>query len=458
VTPTLTAAGEGFSFADPYAIGLAFLGIAVIAAIAALSHQGERAFSASIIYLGLGLVAAAAIEGLGIGWIDPIDDAEVIQRMAEIAVIIALFSAGLKVERNLRWASWSPVPRLLLLALPLTIGALVVFGTAVMGLSLAAAIALGAILAPTDPVLAGDIGIGPPGEEEEPEPNFALTAEAGLNDGLAYPFVFLAIFVGLEGGTGWVGEWLLADVIYAVAIGVLVGAVVGYGTAKVVVPLRNRGLMNDDYDGFVAIAALLLIYGLTEIAGAYGFLAAFVGGLAFRRYEHGHEMNRAVHDGAETVEKFGELALILLLGSIISFDALSAPGIGGFLLVPVLLLVVRPAIAWLSLLGSHSIAGNERLFVSFFGVRGIGSLYYVAVFIGSGAVSASEGRELFWTVALVVMASILLHGFASAPLERRLLPEIEPQPRFRRGGLSGAVAMSRFSQADAAPPPARAER
>ncbi len=444
----LPAAGEGFSFAAPYAIGLAFLGVAVLTAIFALSHQGERPFSASVIYLGLGLLAAGAIELLSIGWLNPIDDAKVVERLSEIAVIIALFSAGLKVEREVKPTQWGPVWRLLLIALPLTIAVLVVFGTQVMGFSLAAAIALGAILAPTDPVLAGDIGIGPPGEEEEPEPSFALTSEAGLNDGLAYPFVFLAVFVGTEGGTDWLGEWLLADVLYAGVGGVVLGAAVGYGFAKLTVPLRDRGLLNHDYDGYLAIAAILLIYGLTEVAGAYGFLAAFIGGLAFRRYEHGHELNRAVHDGAETVEKFGELALILLLGSLMSFDAISEPGVAGWLLVPLLLLVIRPGIGLLSLLGSRAVLGRERLFVAFFGVRGIGSLYYVAVFLGTGAVSADEGRELFWTVALCVIGSIALHGIASAPLERRLLPEDEPQGRLRHVRRAGAVALSGFRRPD----------
>jgi sodium/hydrogen antiporter len=273
-------------------------------------------------------------------------------------------------------------------------------------------------------VLAGDVGIGPPGEEEEPEPNFALTAEAGLNDGLAYPFVFLAIFIGVEGGTDWVGEWLLADVLYAIVVGCLMGAAIGYGVAKLAVPLRDRNLLSRHLDGWMAVAALLLIYGLTEIVGAYGFLGAFAGGLAFRRYEHGHEINRAVHDGAETVEKFGELALILLLGSLMSFDAISEPGVAGWLLVPLLLLVIRPVIAYLALLGTRELLPHgERVFVAFFGVRGIGSLYYLAVVIQSGAISTNEQLEVFWTAGICIMVSIGLHGILSAPLERRLLPE-----------------------------------
>ena len=212
----LIAAEKGFSFADVYAVGLLFCGVAVLAAIGALSHQHERAFSASLIYLGLGVGSAVAIEVLGIGWLSPIADAELLERVSELAIVIALFATGLKLDRPLTWESWSSVARLLAVAMPLTIAAVALFGSAVMGLSLGSALVLGAILAPTDPVLAGDVGVGPPGDEDEREPNFSLTGEAGLNDGLAFPFLFLGLFVAEEGGSDWLVSWLLADVLYAV--------------------------------------------------------------------------------------------------------------------------------------------------------------------------------------------------------------------------------------------------
>src|SRR3990170_4203236 len=106
--------------------------------------------------------------------------------------------------------------------MPLTMAGIALFASGVMGLSLAAALLLGAILCPTDPVLAGDIGVGPPGDEEEHEPNFALTAEAGANDGLAFPLVLIGVYVAEQGGTGWIGEWLLADLLYPVLAGVAI--------------------------------------------------------------------------------------------------------------------------------------------------------------------------------------------------------------------------------------------
>ncbi len=419
------AAERGFSFADPYAIGLAFAGVAVFAAVGALSHQQERAFSASLIYLALGIAAATMIDLLGVAWIDPLKDATLIEHLAEFAVIVALFGAGLKLERAFDRRMWGSVARLLGIVMPLTIAAVAVFGSAVMGLSLGAAIILGAALAPTDPVLAGDVGVGPPGDEEEREPNFALTAEAGLNDGLAFPFVFLGAFVAAEGGSGWVTEWLAADVLYAVLVGTALGAAGGYAIAASIARLRERRLMIAALDGWVAVAAVLLVYGLTEIAGAYGFLAAFAAGVAFRNYEHGHEMNGSVHHGAEVVEKFCELGLILLLGSLITVTGLGEVGAAGWLLVGVLLLVIRPLATVLAFVGSGT-APRERAFIAWFGVRGIGSLYYVSIALGLGILSVDESRSLFWTVAACVVASIVVHGVTATPLSRRLLDESPP--------------------------------
>lgn len=415
----MTAAAPGFDFADPYAIGLAFTGIAVFAAIGALSHEADRAFSASLIYLLLGLAAAAGIELLGVSWIDPIADAEVFERASELAVIIALFATGLKLERELTLRGWRNVIRLLAIAMPLTIAAVALFGSWAMGLSAGAAIALGACLAPTDPVLAGDIGVGPPGDEEEREPNFSITGEAGLNDGLAFPFLLLGVVVA---GHDSVAEWFAADVVYAIVGGVAIGAALGYGVAGLAVRLRDRRLLSEEFDGWMAVAAVLLIYGVAEICGAYGFLAAFAGGVAFRRYEHTHEHNRRVHDGAEVVEKFGELALILLLGSSMTVSGLGVPGLAGWALVAALLLAIRPLAVLTSLAGT-GLRRGERLFVGWFGVRGIGSLYYAAVAIGLGAFSDAEAETLFWTVAAVVIVSISVHGVTAAPLGRRWLGE-----------------------------------
>ena len=389
----------------------------MFAAIGALSHQHERAFSASLIYMALGLTAAAVMAGIGVDGLHPLENARLLEWVSEIVVVIALFATGLRLDRPPNLRSWGPVWRLLIVAMPLTIGAVTLFGVHAMGLSLGAAVVLGAILAPTDPVLAGDIGVGPPGEEDEREPSVALTGEAGLNDGLAFPFVFLGLYL-LADEDGWGLEWLTADLIYAIPVGLAIGGAGGYLIAALAVRLRKRELLAPQLDGWMAIPTVLTVYGLAELAGAYGFLAAFAGGLGFRGYERSHNYNKRVHGGVETVEKFGELSVILLIGSMVTLDGLEAPGLSGWLLVPVLLLAIRPLSVIVALAGS-GLDWRERAFIAWFGVRGVGSLYYAAVAVGAGAL-AGDARAVVWTALACVIVSVVVHGVSASPLERRL--------------------------------------
>jgi NhaP-type Na+/H+ or K+/H+ antiporter len=431
--PGPLAADTGFSFADPFAVGLLFIGVAVFAAVGALSHQHERAFSASLIYLVLGCGAAVAIHVSGLDWVDPVADASLVDHLTEIAVIIALFSAGLKLDRPLTWRAWGSTARLLLIAMPATIGLIALLGSQLLGLSAAAALLLGACLAPTDPVLAGDIGVGPPGDEDEHEPNFALTSEAGLNDGLAFPFVLAGIYMAGESGASWVGEWLAADVAYAIAGGTAIGAAVGLAAAWSVKRLRDRELLAPALDGYHAIATVLVIYGLAEIAGTYGFLAAFAGGLAFRRYESDHEVNGRVHEGAELTEKLLELSVILLLGSMLTLTGLQAPGWEGWLLAALVIAAVRPLACAAALAGSQLERPTEKTFVAWFGVRGVGSLFYVAVAVDADVLAGAERDLLVWTVIACVLCSIVVHGITAGPSMRRML---RPPPSPARASSS----------------------
>lgn len=408
----------------------------MFAAVGALSHQHERAFSASLIYLGLGAAAAVAIGTFEIAWIDPVADAKLVEHLAEAALVIALFSAGLKLDRPLRLRDWSTVGRLLLLAMPLTIAAIALLGGALLGLSTAAALLLGAALAPTDPVLAGDIGVGPPGDEDEHEPNFALTAEAGLNDGLAGPFVLAGILVA-EGQEDWGLEWFASDVVYAIVVGIAIGAATGTLAAWSVKRLRSRDLLDATFDGFHAIATALVIYGVVELAAGYGFLGVFAGGIAFRRYEHDHEVNASVHEGAERIEKLLELAVILLLGSMLTFAGLEAPGWEGWLLAILLLAVVRPLACLLSLVGSRMDHPGEKAFVAWFGVRGVGTLYYLALIVASDVLGDAERDLVVWTCIAAVLVSIVVHGITAGPSLRALLvrqraARAQPSPGLRR--------------------------
>ncbi len=414
------AASRGFDFLDVYAIGLLAGGLALLVAVLALSRQSERPFSAAVVYLVMGAIASLGLTALGVNLLDPIEDAVLIERAAELAVIIALFSAGVKLDRPLGWEAWNSTRRLIIIVMPLTIAAIAAFGSLVMGLSLGAAIVLGAVLAPTDPVLAGDVQVGPPGEEQESETHFALTSEAGLNDGLAFPFVFLGVFVA-SGGSDWWSEWIAADLFYGLLIAVVVGALGGWGLSKATGWWRSRDWLLADYDGWLAVAGVLVVYGLTEAIGAYGFLAAFAGGLAFRRRERGRvqDHHTRIHYGAQTVEQMSELALVLLLGSTVTLTGLAVPGFSGWMLVPLLLFVIRPAAVAIAFTRSR-LSVPERLFIGWFGVRGIGSFYYAAVAITTGVLSAGEAELIYWTVVACAGVSILLHGISSSPLSQRL--------------------------------------
>jgi NhaP-type Na+/H+ or K+/H+ antiporter len=438
----LLAAAPGFDFADTYDVGVIFVGVAVFAAVGALSHQHERAFSASLIYLGLGAGAAVVIGGLELDWLHPIEDAALLEHLAEAALIMALFSAGLKLDRALTARAWATVSRLLLIAMPITIGLVALAGGLLLGLTAAAALLLGAALAPTDPVLAGDIGVGPPGEEDEHEPSFALTAEAGLNDGLAAPFVLAGILVAEESGADWTLEWLAVDVVYAVLVGVAVGGGIGLLAAWSVKRLRSRDMLLGTFDGFHAIATALVIYGVAETLAGYGFIGVFAGGIAFRRYEADHEMNHSVHEGSERLEKLLELSVILLLGSMLTLDGLRAPGWEGWALAVLLLVALRPLACALSLVGSRMERPGEKAFVAWFGVRGVGTLYYAAVIVTAGVLPPGEQATVVWTAIAAVLLSIVVHGITGGPSIRRLLApqrereaaerelaEREPRPR-----------------------------
>jgi sodium/hydrogen antiporter len=411
---------EGFDLGGLYVLGLLGLGVALFVAVGALSHQQERAFSAAVFYIVLGAVGAVALSLLDVRPFDPVRDHTLVERLTELALILAVFAAGLTVEREVRRRSVISISVLLLVVMPLTIALIAVFGRVAMGLSLGAAVVLGAVLAPTDPVLAGDVGLGPPGDVAQGEPRLSLHTEAAINDGLAAPFLLLGLFVADHGGTSWVGEWLWADIVYAVSVACVVGAVMGVGAAWLMTRARKRGLIDRTLDGFAALALVLVVYGAAELLGSYGLLALFVAGFTFRRYAFEHEVHRGVHRGADTAGTFLELLVLLLLGSMLTVDGLGAPGVAGWLLAPLLIVVIRPALV-MATSGRGLASLGERVFLAFFGVRGVAALFYAAVVAESGAISAAETKTVVWTAVVCVIVSIVVHGTSSTALTRLLL-------------------------------------
>ena len=264
---------------DPYHILLVALGASLLVAYW-LPHKFLRrppAATALLMACGMGgsLIFPEAFAG-----IDPTQNPAIWEIAAELVVIVVLFSTGLRIDRLGTWRMWLPTVRLLAITMPLTIAAVALLGWSLAGMTIAGAVLLGAVLAPTDPVLAGDLQIGPPLEGKERPVRFALTTEAGLNDGLAFPFVYLALHLASQGGdpSQWILDWLAWDVVYRIVVGTVLGIVIGWLLGRIVaVPAWNTVAVSGP--GVLALAGVFLAYGLVELAEGYGFIAAFVAGL-----------------------------------------------------------------------------------------------------------------------------------------------------------------------------------
>ena len=374
----------------------------------------------------------------------PQEHLAITQRLTEFVVLIALMGAGLKLDRALAWVTCALTWRLLGIAMPLTIALLAVLGHALLGLGAAAAILLGASLAPTDPVLASDVQVGPPGEGLEDEVRFTLTSEAGLNDGLAFPFVNLAIALALAGQTGepWLVKWLTVDVLWKLSAGLVAGWIVGRVLGWLTFRLPNRARLSRTGDGFVALGITCLAYGLTEMIHGYGFLAVFVAALGLRSAERNSKYHEKLHDFTEQLERLTMMMLLVLFGGAIAdgglFRAVSFEVVVYALLA---VFLVRPLSGWISLLGRDQRL-DEKAVISFFGIRGLGSAYYLAYGLGH---AKFEQPDLLWsTTGLIVLISILLHGTTVTPVMRYL-----DRQRQKRGDVVEAMCPT-----DVAPVPA----
>lgn len=398
-----------------YNIVVIILGLAFLAAAALPRLMDNTPISLPIVYVAVGMV-------LPLVWgdlpeVDLIRFGVATERLTELAVIISLMSAGLKIDRPMGLYRWGSTWRLLAVTMPLSIAALALGGAWLLGLPLAAAVLLGAVLAPTDPVLASSVQVGRPGGGEEDEARFALTSEAGLNDGLAFPFVNLAIVLALAGVTSEaLTRWLLLDVLWKVAAGLFMGVVIGRGIAMLVFKVCKPGAIGD---GFVAIALTLVAYGGTELAHGYGFLGVFVAALAFRRYEHNHDYHVALHDFSEQIETLLMAILLMLFGASITSGLFAPLDAGGVLLALIFLLLIRPLAGLLGLLGSKA-SREQRFKISVFGIRGIGTFYYLAYALNHGLFNETQARMIWAVAGFIVLASIVLHGTTAARVMRRV--------------------------------------
>jgi NhaP-type Na+/H+ or K+/H+ antiporter len=403
-----------------YQAGMVFVGAVVCVGIAALTRQHQRPYSATVFYLLLGLLGSVLLGSAGIGRLDPIADHRVFEHVTELALVVAVFGAGLAVERQVARYSLVLVLLLLVIVMPLTILAIAAYGMTAMGLPLGAAVLLGAVLAPTDPVLAGELGLGPPGSPTQGEPRFSLHTEAAANDGLASPFVLLGLFIAGRGQTNWLGTWVLQDIIYGVGAAVVLGIAAGWLSATALERSRSRQLFSPALDGFLAPACAVIIYAVGQAIGTYGLLAVFIAGITFSRRDEGHEVGPRLHQGAELTGRLLEMAIILMIGASLTSAGLAAPGLSGWLLAPLLILIIRPVLVYL-VTERGPMARRARLFLGFFGVRGVAAIYYAMIVTGSHQLPPAQTHRIVWTTLACVAVSIVIHGVSATPLTRRWL-------------------------------------
>lgn len=377
----------------------------------------KYAVSAPIAFVGAGMLLGLAVDRRHLS---PIAEPELTKHLAELTVIVALMGVGLAIDRPIGLRSWSVTWRLLFVAMPAGVAALAGAGW-LLGLAPATALLLAAILAPTDPVLASDVQVEGPttGEDAEPEEDdevrFALTSEAGLNDGLAAPLVYLAVFIATKSFSPW--EWIAWDVLGKALIGVVIGFGAGWllGRMTFTAPATSFRLA-ESREPVLALAMTLGVFGLAQVLHGYGFIAVFVAAITLRSAARNHDFHGELHDFIGELEHILTWGVLLLVGAAVTAGLLAPLTVSGAVLGVLLVLVVRPLIAWLSLAGSE-LSRSERWVTAAFGVRGVSSIYYLA------AVGLHFRDELPWlwaTLGFTVILSVVLHGIAATPVMRFL--------------------------------------
>jgi NhaP-type Na+/H+ or K+/H+ antiporter len=437
------------------AIGFLVVGLVLVGFSFATSVLERLRIPVPAVYLLVGLALGPAGVGF-LSW-DLVHEADLFERLTEIAVVVSLFTVGLNIRRSPTDPGWLVPVRLATVTMVLTIAALAFVGVAWLGLSLGAAVLLGAILAPTDPVLATEVQLR--GATDRNELRHALSGEAGLNDGAAFPFVMLglgllALHPDAEGGLGglWADQpftllgWAWWDLLWAVGVGLAIGGAVGWLVGHGTLVLQRKRGITIGLHEFLVLGLIALAYGLAELVYAYGFLAVFAAGYALRYIElraADHSPHPARVPSAPAREKVADSdelqepqkAAQFLAASLLDFNdklehlllAAVMVLVGGVLvaehwstdtlwLAPLLFIVIRPAAVAIGL-ARGSTGPVPVALMGWFGVRGIGSLYYLTYAIEHG-LSDPLGQRLTGIVLSLIVVSVVVHGISVVPLMR----------------------------------------
>lgn len=346
-------------------------------------------------------------------------DRQLMEYITEFIVIISLAGTGLKMKRPPGWKSWSTGWYLLGIAMPLTIASISLLGWGWLGLAPASAILLGAVLAPTDPVLAANVQVGPPKDNSaEDEVRFGLTLEAGLNDGLAFPFVYLALALVVSTNvTNTLLTWAWWDFGYRIGMGLLCGLLLGKGLVNIFNRFRLRMLKIHNTkieEGFFILAATLLTYSITEIVEGYGFLAVFVAAVVSGNVEASNvDSRQQSYEAIDQVEQAVLGIFLIAFGGITATGGLTELTWQGAVVGLLVLLLLRPLAGMLAFLPSR-LPFVEKMAISYFGIRGVGSLYYLAY--AHNSEQFPEIDSVWSIVNFTMLVSILLHGLSVKPV------------------------------------------
>lgn len=417
--------------------GLLFIGMALSG-----SAISRWPVTTAMLYLAVGVLLGPHVAGLL--HLDVGTDAGALERVSELAVIVSLFTAGLKLRIPVLDRRWLIAVRLAVASMAITVALVATAVVVVLGLPWGVGIIVGAILAPTDPVLASDVQVEHPFDQNRLR--FALTGEASLNDGTAFPFLMLGLgLLGLHDlGSGF-WRWVAIDVLWATAAGLGVGAALGTAVGKLVLYLRRTHREAVGLDDFLALGLIALAYGIAIACHAYGFLAVFAAGLALRGVERQasvrtrqspaelteraglSEEEAAVHpDKApaymaqavlafnEQLERIGEVAIVVVVGALLSPALLTWRALW---LIPVLFVIIRPLSVVIGLAGA-GVTRQEMVLSGWFGVRGVGSVFYLAYALVHGLPAPFRDDVVNLTLA-VIAASVLMHGVTVTPLMAR---------------------------------------
>ncbi|MBD0345887.1 MAG: sodium:proton antiporter [Coleofasciculus sp. Co-bin14] len=395
---------------DIYILDLLVIGLLLLTITLGSGWISRLPLSYALIYLVVGIVLGP----YGIHLIQLRPDAEFLERLTEFVVIVSVFGCGLKMNRPLKLWAWNTTARLIGFLMPISIFAIAAICHWLLGFGWGAAILLGAILAPTDPVLASEVQLA--NVEDKDELRFGLTSEGGLNDALAFPFVYFGLYWLKDGNwENWFKQWVAIDLLWAIASGIVMGIVVAKSIVWINQRVQRFRPVDDLIEDFIALSTILLTYSLTELVNGYGFLAVFVAGVVVQAsYYREQDKRLAQLEFTERVEKLLEIGTILLLGSLLLVPPMLKYAGQALVVAGLLLFVIRPVAVWISMLGSRLPAPTLGLF-GWFGIRGVGSLYYLCYAFGHG-LKGETGEQIAWITYITVIISVFLHGISATPL------------------------------------------